>query len=92
MTPLQTCVPETPIVKIIVLAFKGMDFYLGSTPLIVAEHEKVTESNLSLPLDPGIPSSHVPALSPKQVLSFLVSCLSFCLQKNVLGDPAVELS
>lgn len=64
------------------LTLKGMDFYLGSTPLIGAEHEKVTESNLSLPLDPGIPSSHVPALSPKQLLSFSGFLLIFLPTKK----------
>lgn len=92
LKPLQTCVPETPIVKTTVLTFKGMDFYLGSTPLMGVEHENVTESNLSHPLDPGIPNSHVPALSPKQVLTVSGFLLIFLPTKNVLGDPAVELS
>lgn len=91
LKPLQTCVPETPIVKTTVLTFKGMDFYLGSTPLIGAEHEKVTESNLSL-LTLEFPVLMFLHLAPNRYSLFLVSCLSFCLQKNVLGDPAVELS
>lgn len=57
-----------------------------------AEHGKVTESNLPLPLDPGIPSSHVPPLSPKQVLSVSGFLLVFLPTRNVVGDTAVELS
>lgn len=60
--------------------FETNGFYLVSTPLMGAEHEKVTESNLPFTLDPGIPSSHPPP-PPNRYSLFLVCCLSLCLQK-----------